>query len=281
MNTIERFRGCLLGLAVGDAIGTTVEFCRRSTFEPLRDMVGGGPHELAPGQWTDDTSMALCLATSLVEREEFDVRDQMDRYCRWANTGYMSSTGRCFDIGNTVASALQRYQRDGEPYAGSTDPYTAGNGCIMRLAPVAMSFFPDLDAVERYAADSSRTTHGAEECIDACRFFARIICRALLGRPKTKFSWQMSTCFFRASVYRLSRARPTAQSLKRSFKDQAMWPRVWRQRCGPLRARKILQMQFSRLLTSAATRTPRPQCVASLPAHTTVNEELLRVGRSS
>ncbi len=184
MNTAGRFRGCLLGLAVGDAVGTTVEFHRRGTFEPVNDMVGGGPFGLAPGQWTDDTSMALCLATSLVERGEFDVRDQMDRYCRWADAGYLSSTGRCFDIGNTVAGALSRYQRDGNPYAGSTDPNTAGNGCIMRLAPVVMHFFPDIDAVEHFAGNSSRTTHGAKECIDACRLFGRIICRALIERSR-------------------------------------------------------------------------------------------------
>jgi len=184
MRTSERFRGCLLGLAAGDAVGTTVEFKRRGTFEPLTDMIGGGPFRLAPGQWTDDTSMALCLAASLVERGEFDPRDQMDRYCRWADEGYLSSTGRCFDIGNTVAAALRRYQREGNAYAGSTDPNTAGNGCIMRLAPVAMQFFPDLDVVERLAADSSRTTHGAVECIEACRLFARIICRALLGQAR-------------------------------------------------------------------------------------------------
>jgi ADP-ribosyl-[dinitrogen reductase] hydrolase len=184
MQTSERFRGCLLGLAAGDAVGTTLEFRRRGTFEPLKDMVGGGPFRLAPGQWTDDTSMALCLATSLIERRGFDPFDQMDRYCRWADEGYLSSTGYCFDIGSTVASALRKYQRDGKPYAGSTDPNTAGSGCIMRLAPVVMHFFPDMDAVERYAAASSRTTHGAEECIDASRLFARVICRALLGRPK-------------------------------------------------------------------------------------------------
>lgn len=184
MNTTERFRGCLLGLAVGDALGTTGEFRRRGKFEPLKDMVGGGPFGLAPGQWTDDTSMALCLATGLVERGEFDPRDQMDGYCRWADVDYLSNTGSCFDIGNAVASALRRYHRDGNPYAGSTDPNTAGNGCIMRLAPVAMRFFLDLDAVERLAADSSRTTHGAKECIDACRLSARVICRALLGRSK-------------------------------------------------------------------------------------------------
>jgi ADP-ribosyl-[dinitrogen reductase] hydrolase len=108
----------------------------------------------------------------------------MIRYCQWADSGYLSSTGVCFDIGNTVASALRRYQRDGNPYAGSNDPNAAGNGCIMRLAPIPMYFFPDLDAVERFAGDSSRITHGAEECIDASRLFARIICRALLGRPK-------------------------------------------------------------------------------------------------
>jgi len=168
---------------VGDAVGTTVEFRLRGTFEPMSDMVGGGPFRLRPGQWTDDTSMALCLATSLVERGGFDAADQMNRYCRWAKDGYLSSTGTCFDIGNTVAGALRRYRDDGNPFSGPVALNTAGNGCIMRLAPIPM-FFPDLDDVERFAADSARTTHGAEECLDACRLFARIIFRALRGQAK-------------------------------------------------------------------------------------------------
>ena len=184
MNTNERFRGCLLGLAVGDAVGTPVEFRARGTFEPLTDMVGGGPFQLLPGQWTDDTSMALCLASSLVEQCGFDPVDQMRRYCQWADQGYLSSNGTCFDIGTTVIRSLRRYQRDGNPYAGSSDPDLAGNGCIMRLAPIPMFYYPNLESVERYAADSSRITHGAEECIDACRLFSRIICRALLGMSK-------------------------------------------------------------------------------------------------
>ncbi len=186
MSEQDRFRGCLLGLAVGDALGTTVEFRPRGSFPPLTDMVGGGPFYLQPGQWTDDTSMALCLATSLLECGGFDARDQMERYCRWAETGYLSSTGTCFDIGGTVASALNRYRCTGDPYAGSTDPYTAGNGCIMRLAPIPMFFFPDVEAVGRMAAESSRLTHGAQECLDACRLFGRMICRALLGEPKER-----------------------------------------------------------------------------------------------
>ena len=180
----SRFRGCLLGLAAGDAVGTTLEFKRPGTFEPIDDMVGGGPFNLEPGQWTDDTSMALCLATSLIECNGFDANDQMQRYCRWWHEGYLSSTGDCFDIGNTVSDALRRHEATENPFAGSTDPNTAGNGSIMRLAPIPMFYVEDIEAAEHYAAESSRTTHGAIECVDACRLLARILVRALRGESK-------------------------------------------------------------------------------------------------
>ncbi len=99
----DRFCGCLLGLATGDALGTALEFQPPGSFEPIDDMVGGGYHGLRPGQWTDDTSMALCLATSLVERGGLDPKDQMTRYVRWWREGYLSSTGACFDIGTPAA----------------------------------------------------------------------------------------------------------------------------------------------------------------------------------
>ena len=105
VSTRDRFRGCLLGLAAGDALGTALEFQAPGTFEPIDDMVGGGLLGLEPGQWTDDTSMALCLAASLLERGGFDALDQMRRYVRWRGDGYMSSTGHCFDIGNTTDAA--------------------------------------------------------------------------------------------------------------------------------------------------------------------------------
>lgn len=128
--------------------------------------------------------MALCLATSLVECNGFNAYDQMDRYNRWAETGYLSSTGTCFDIGTTVRAALLRFKKTNNPMSGSEDPHTAGNGSIMRLAPIPLYYFPDINAAEQYAAENSRTTHGAAECLDACRLFARIINRALSGRPK-------------------------------------------------------------------------------------------------
>src|SRR5436309_15906657 len=115
----DRFRGCLLGLACGDAVGTAVEFAPPGSFPPVEDMVGGGPFRLEAGEWTDDTAMALCLATSLLEKEGFDPVDQLQRYVRWWREGYLSSNGRCFDIGNTVRAALRRFEQTGEPYCGS------------------------------------------------------------------------------------------------------------------------------------------------------------------
>ena len=115
LTTLDRFRGCLLGLAAGDALGTTLEFEDPCMFEPIHDMVVGGPFDLEPGQWTDDTSMALCIAASLIESAGFDPMDQMRRYVRWWEEGYMSSTGCCFDIGITTSDALSRFMDTGEP----------------------------------------------------------------------------------------------------------------------------------------------------------------------
>ena len=184
MHRLDRFHGALLGLACGDAVGTTVEFKPRGSFAPLTDMVGGGPFSLQPGQWTDDTSMALCLAESLVTQQACDPLDQMQRYVRWYQQGHWSSTGRCFDIGMATSAALNRFLRNGDPLAGSVEERSAGNGSLMRLAPVAMFYAGDEAAVQEMAALSSRTTHGAEECIEACRVFAVALSRALLGANK-------------------------------------------------------------------------------------------------
>jgi len=184
IDSVSRYRGCLLGLACGDAVGTTVEFSPRGSFDTVTDMVGEGPFGLKAGQWTDDTSMALCLAASLVENKQFDAHDQMTRYCRWRDDGYMSSTGDCFDIGGTVARALSAFQRSNDPFSGSPNPESAGNGCIMRLAPVPMFFHPDRVAAIHMSGESARTTHGAPECIDASRLFGAMLFQSLSGATK-------------------------------------------------------------------------------------------------
>lgn len=179
-----RYRGALLGLAAGDALGTTLEFRPPGTFTPITDIVGGGPFGLRPGQWTDDTSMALCLAESLIECRGFDPIDQLNRYVRWMRHGHLSSTGACFDIGNTVSAALHRFESSGEPYPGPTDPQSAGNGSIMRLAPVPLLYAANASGAIELAAASSRTTHGTVAAVDACRYLAGLLLGALRGVGK-------------------------------------------------------------------------------------------------
>jgi len=186
MDLKNRYRGSLLGLAVGDALGATLEFRLPGTFEPITDMVGGGPFCLEAGEWTDDTSMALCLAESLIACRGFDPVDQLERYCRWYREGHLSSTGRCFDIGGTVQRALNIFMQTGEPYPGPTDPHSAGNGSLMRLAPISLFYASDPVVAIHLSGESSRTTHGARAAVDACRYFGGLLVGAVQGASKEK-----------------------------------------------------------------------------------------------
>ena len=184
MNKENRLRGALIGLAVGDALGTTLEFKPYGSFSKHTDITGGGPFRLVAGEWTDDTSMALCLAASLVECR-FDLKDQIERYVRWRRHGYMSSNGICFDIGNAVSAALSRYEATGDPKAGSSDPRSGGNGSLMRLAPVPIRYADNpLEAIV-LSAESSLTTHAAPTTVDACRYFAGLLVGAFQGVDKS------------------------------------------------------------------------------------------------
>jgi ADP-ribosyl-[dinitrogen reductase] hydrolase len=179
----DRAVGALLGLAVGDALGTTLEFRRRDTYPLLTDMIGGGPFNLKPGEWTDDTAMALALADSLIARGELDEHDLMRRFLSWYEQGTYSCTGTCFDIGITTRQALMRFKASGDPIAGSSDPNTAGNGSLMRLAPVAIRFHRDRAKLRDAAARQSKTTHAAGEAVDACIVYAEMLADAIEGQP--------------------------------------------------------------------------------------------------
>ncbi len=180
----SRYCGAMLGLAAGDALGATVQFAPAGSFSPLSDIVGGGCFELAPGEWTDDTSMALCLADSLVRCDGYDVQDQMETYLEWLRNGYMSCRPFAFDVGVTTQRALAQFARTGDPYAGETHEFAAGNGCVMRLAPIPMLFAEDLEKVANLSGDSARTTHGATEAVDGCRYYGALIAAALAGCSK-------------------------------------------------------------------------------------------------
>jgi len=157
--------------------------------------------------------MALCLAQSLLAHDGFDARDQMGRYLNWWQWGYLSSTGECFDIGATVRGALERFQSTGEPYSGSTDPHTAGNGSLMRLAPVALFFFPEVEQVVHFSAESSRTTHGAPEAVECCKLLAFILTRCLAGHlPKREVLNATSLALQEPNVAALAAARYAAKT---------------------------------------------------------------------
>lgn len=186
MNKLKRFEGCLLGLACGDAVGTTNEFKKRGSFPLLTDMVGGGPFDLKAGEWTDDTSMALCIADALLAADGFDAALTMELFCAWRYDGYLSSTGHCFDIGGVTQSALSRYtQKPHNPYQGLARPDLAGNGALMRLAPVVLWYFHlGRRSTMRWASESTRLTHGAIECLIASEIFADMLWLALSGASK-------------------------------------------------------------------------------------------------
>ncbi len=190
MRTKEnRLKGCMLGLAIGDAMGAPVEFMKRGTFEPVTGYRGGGKFCLNAGEWTDDTAMALCLAQSLIDCKGFDPIDQLNKYLQWIDTGYMSCTGKMVGLGKTCWRSLVRYRRTGQAYTDIKHEKFSGNGSLMRLAPVCIYCADDLDKAVHYAALSSKTTHGSPIAVDCCRYFAYLILKIMYGSEKdTLFS---------------------------------------------------------------------------------------------
>jgi ADP-ribosyl-[dinitrogen reductase] hydrolase len=182
---LDRALGALVGLAVGDALGTTIEFKQRDTYHPVTGMVGGGPFRLKPGEWTDDTAMALCLADSLIASGGvLDPRDLASRFVRWWDKGENSVNGYCFDIGIATSQALHGFKTTGQP-TGSTDPRSAGNGGIMRLAPAVLAARGDRDRAVDLARLQSLVTHAAAECLDAADALARVLHAGIAGEGGT------------------------------------------------------------------------------------------------
>ncbi len=184
----DRLRGCLLGLAVGDALGAAVEFARPGSFVPVTGFRAGGPHGLGPGEWTDDTSMALALADSIAVAG-WDLDDQARRYLEWSEHGRYSVNGRCFDIGIQTSHALSRFRELGDARScGNPAEQASGNGSLMRLAPVPVRFagcFPgQVETLAEYAAESCLPTHPSPLCVSACRYLALVLAALAHGKER-------------------------------------------------------------------------------------------------
>lgn len=182
----DRAVGTLVGLAVGDALGATLENSKRDAAPPVSDIVGGGPFDLRPGEWTDDTAMALCLADSILHNEGLDQDDLLRRFRRWLRYGDNSCTGSCVGVGNTTFEAIRRFEKTENPISDLTDPEFAGNGSLMRLAPVAMYWHREREDALKAARDQSVTTHGTPAAVEACAYFADVLLDAIEAQPKAQ-----------------------------------------------------------------------------------------------
>ena len=216
---LRRIQGSLVGLAIGDALGASVEFRPHSYMidNPVSDMQDGGTWGLQAGQWTDDTSMALCLAASLIGKGDFNGYDQLVRYKWWYRNGYMSSTGKCFDIGASTRQAIHEFENRQKqsvkilqknfntkfPEQSSFDQIieeklsqinfdvqcgaldAAGNGPLMRLTPIPLFYYLSESHAIQNGGSSARFTHGDKRVIDTCRYYSALIWNAINGLSKT------------------------------------------------------------------------------------------------
>ena len=166
--------GMLLGLAIGDALGAPIEF--QPSREPenyVTKYISGGVHNVTFGEFTDDTSMALAMADAFIEANGFNPSLIMDNFLRWKNEGAYSPRGVMFDCGNTVYSALTKYEQDkSNPFTGSIDHMSAGNGGLMRLAPAIIAARYEKEAI-KYAIDTTRLTHGCDEAVKYSEMLAK------------------------------------------------------------------------------------------------------------
>lgn len=178
---INKAKGSIYGLAIGDALGAPLEFQRMTEGEGISGFVEGGVHKVQKGQFTDDTSMALALMDSL-SSVGFDLKDQIERYVLWQKQGQYSSKGYCFDIGITTTKALDKYRITKNPISGGSEHYNSGNGSLMRLAPVPLFYYKDgVETMISKSLESSVTTHQSDIVLDSLKYFVVIYEKILSG----------------------------------------------------------------------------------------------------
>jgi ADP-ribosyl-[dinitrogen reductase] hydrolase len=174
----DRARAAFVGLAVGDALGATVEFMMpgeiRAAHGVHREILGGGWLRLSPGDVTDDTEMSLCIARAIVEG--WSLRAIADRFAAWLRSGPI-------DVGNTCRRGIRRYLHDGS-LEGPPNEGDAGNGAAMRMAPVAVATLADGALLERRAVEQARITHNHPLSDAACILVGRLLHLACLGRER-------------------------------------------------------------------------------------------------
>jgi ADP-ribosylglycohydrolase len=177
----QRYRGAWLGLALGDAVGQAAQHRRPGTFTPIGDLLGGGPHQLPPGAWTDDTAVPLVLADGVIAAGGVDAADLVARLRRWQADGLLSATGQCLGITAATARSLAQAQWSGNPYSGSHDPARDEQEPLGRAAVGVCFGLPDWELAAAAAVDCARLTHQAPVVLDCVRYYTALLFGALRG----------------------------------------------------------------------------------------------------
>ena len=224
----SRALASFIGLAIGDALGAPIEFLNPGSFAPIVDYTAGGTWNLPAGYWTDDTSMAICLAENIIANRRVDPQDLLERFSRWYQFGENSSTGECFDIGNTTVLALRRFVNSGVYLPASNRPELSGNGSLMRLSPVAVAWWSDPTRLRSESRAQTLTTHGSQECIDTCEELALMLGAAIRGQPVHEQLIEWSDHMRRQDISNSGRASDTLRAAKwavgvsRSFRQAVL-----------------------------------------------------------
>ena len=182
----DRVRGAFFGNLIGDALGAPVEFQERDSYPEVRDMIYCDTFNLPAGSFTDDGSMMLCLAASLANTKGIqDPANVLSHYLAWYLEGYMSVSGELFDIGRTTREALEDFRTTGRIVAGTNAAFQAGNGSVMRIAPIPiMVGMQTLSKAWAAGEESSKTTHTNPEAVWGCGLWTVLTGMAIRGLTK-------------------------------------------------------------------------------------------------
>jgi ADP-ribosyl-[dinitrogen reductase] hydrolase len=173
---MDKIYGCFFGGITGDALGAPVEFKSRDSFKKVTDMnLYNYNFDLPIGSWTDDTSMTLCLAHSLIKYLNVNKYDNLQRYKNWLNNGYMSVNGVCFDIGTTTICSINDFEINKNTIA-IPNFKMSGNGALMRLSPVVLFYVNNsVELCMEKCVESAITTHSSDICKDTARLLGCIL----------------------------------------------------------------------------------------------------------
>ncbi|WP_170270562.1 ADP-ribosylglycohydrolase family protein [Heliorestis acidaminivorans] len=181
--------GALMGLAVGDALGTPIEGVEKTVLDriPINTMIQG---EFPLGTWSDDTSLTFCLVKNIIEKG-YCIEHLKDLYLKWYNEGEMTATGYAFSVGDTIKKALEKLNNGINPLeSGDKAEKSNGNGSLMRILPASIYFSKSKDMCH-FIQQNSSITHAHQISNLACLLYSFMVKALLAGKQKSEAYYYM------------------------------------------------------------------------------------------